>query len=103
MLDDDEIAQMKKQIDKEMAEGDIPDPEEEEEKEKEKLSMANQPPAPTPVTVVPGADNPSEMERQKGAEDAKKKKEKKEGYIPTNGDELTEELTRYMAKLNEQD
>ena len=103
MLDDEEIAQMKKQIDKEMAEGDIPDPEEEEEKEKEKIAMANQPPEPTPVTVVPGTDNPSEMERQKDAEDAKKKKEKKEDYIPTNSDELTEELTRYMARLNEQD
>lgn len=103
MLDDEEIEQMKKQIDKEMAEGDIPDPEEEEEKEKEKIAMANQPPAPTPVTVVPGTDNPSEMERQKDAEDAKKKKEKKEDYIPTNSDELTEELTRYMARLNEQD
>ena len=103
MLDDEEIVQMKKQIDKEMAEGDIPDPEEEEEKEKEKIAMANQPPAPTPVTVVPGTDNPSEMERQKDAEDAKKKKEKKEDYIPTNSDELTEELTRYMARLNEQD
>ena len=103
MLDDEEIVQMKKQIDKEMTEGDIPDPEEEEEKEKEKIAMANQPPAPTPVTVVPGTDNPSEMERQKDAEDAKKKKEKKEDYIPTNSDELTEELTRYMARLNEQD
>ena len=103
MLDDEEIVQMKKQIDKEMAEGDIPDPEEEEEKEKEKIAMANQPAAPTPVTVVPGTDNPSEMERQKDAEDAKKKKEKKEDYIPTNSDELTEELTRYMARLNEQD
>ena len=102
MLDDEEIVQMKKQIEKEMAEGDLPDPEEEEEKEKEKLAMANQPPAPTPVTVVPGADNPSEMERQKDAEDAKKKKEKKEDYIPTHEDELTEELTRYMAKINEQ-
>ena len=103
MLDDEEIAQMKKQIDKEMAEGDIPDPEEEEEKEKEKIAMANQPPAPTPVTVVPGADNPSEMERQKAAEKAKADKEKKEEYIPSNNDELTEELTRYMARLNEQD
>lgn len=103
MLDDEEIVQMKKQIDKEMAEGDIPDPEEEEEKEKEKIAMANQPPAPTPVTVVPGTDNPSEMERQKDAEDAKKKKEKKEGYVPSQEEELTEELTRYMARLNEQD
>ena len=99
MLDDEEIAQMKKQIDKEMAEGDIPDPEEEEEKEKEKIAMANQPPAPTPVTVV---EPKSEMERQKEAEKAKADKEKKEEYIPTHEDELTEELTRYMARLNEQ-
>jgi hypothetical protein len=40
MLDDEEIVQMKKQIEKEMAEGEIPDPEEEEEKEKEKIAMA---------------------------------------------------------------
>lgn len=99
MLDDEEIAQMKKQIDKEMAEGDIPDPEEEEEKEKEKIAMANQPPAPTPVTVV---EPKSEMERQKEAEKAKADKEKKEEYIPSHEDELTEELTRYMARLNEQ-
>lgn len=100
MLDDEEIAQMKKQIDKEMAEGDIPDPEEEEEKEKEKIAMANQPPAPTPVTVV---EPKSEMERQKEAEKAKADREKKEEYIPTGEDELLEEMTRYMNKLNEQD
>ena len=99
MLDDEEIAQMQKQIDKEMAEGDIPDPEEEEEKEKEKIAMANQPPAPTPVTVV---EPKSEMERQKEAEKAKADKEKKEGYVPSQEEELTEELTRYMARLNEQ-
>lgn len=100
MLDDEEIAQMKKQIEKEMAEGDIPDPEEEEEKEKEKIAMANQPPAPTPVTVV---EPKSEMERQKEAEKAKADREKKEEYIPTGEDELLEEMTRYMNKLNEQD
>jgi len=99
MLDDEEIVQMKKQIEKEMAEGEIPDPEEEEEKEKEKIAMANQPPAPTPVTVV---EPKSEIERQKEAEKKKNDKEKKETYIPTNSDELTEELTRYMARLNEQ-
>jgi hypothetical protein len=99
MLDDEEIALMQKQIDKEMAEGDIPDPEEEEEKEKEKIAMANQPPAPTPVTVV---EPKSEMERQKEAEKAKADKEKKEGYVPSQEEELTEELTRYMARLNEQ-
>jgi hypothetical protein len=100
MLDDEEIIQMKKQIEKEMAEGDIPDPEEEEEKEKEKIAMANQPPAPTPVTVV---EPKSEMERQKEAEKAKADREKKEEYIPTGEDELLEEMTRYMNKLNEQD
>jgi hypothetical protein len=99
MLDDEEIVQMKKQIEKEMAEGEIPDPEEEEEKEKEKIAMANRPPAPTPVTVV---EPKSEIERQKEAEKKKNDKEKKETYIPTNSDELTEELTRYMARLNEQ-
>ena len=46
----------------------------------------------------------SETERQKDAEDAKKKREKKqESYIPSHEDELIEEMTRYMAKMNEQD
>jgi len=30
------------------------------------------------------------------------KKEKKEAYIPTGEDELMEEMTRFMSKLNEQ-
>ena len=60
----------------------------------------NAPPEPTPVRVV---EQPkSETERQKDAEDAKKKKEKKEAYIPTGEDELMEEMTRFMSKLNEQ-
>lgn len=59
----------------------------------------NAPPEPTPVRVV---EPKSETERQKDAEDAKKKKEKKEAYIPTGEDELMEEMTRFMSKLNEQ-
>jgi len=96
MFTDDDIEKMQKDIDKEISAGDIPDPEEEAAAEAE---AQNAPPEPTPVQVV---EPKSEAERQKDAEDAKKKKEKKEeAYIPTVEDELIEEMTRYMSKLNE--
>jgi len=96
MFTDDDIEKMQKDIDKEISAGDIPDPEEEAAAEAE---AQNAPPEPTPVQVV---EPKSEAERQKDAEDAKKKKEKKEeAYIPTSEDELIEEMTRYMSKLNE--
>jgi len=96
MFTDDDIEKMQKDIDKEISAGDIPDPEEEAAAEAE---AKNAPPEPTPVQVV---EPKSEAERQKDAEDAKKKKEKKEeAYIPTVEDELIEEMTRYMSKLNE--
>jgi len=96
MFTDDDIEKMQKDIDKEISAGDIPDPEEEAAAEAE---AKNAPPEPTPVQVV---EPKSEAERQKDAEDAKKKKEKKEeAYIPTSEDELIEEMTRYMSKLNE--
>jgi len=79
-LSDDDIEQMRKEIDGEIKSGEVPDPEEPEEKEPPQEQK------PMPVKVVP--DEPEE---------------KKERYIPSNNDELTEELTRYMAKLNEQD
>lgn len=85
---DEDIDQMKKQIDKEEKSGEIPD---EEEKAAEKQPAE---PKPVPVEVVPPK---SEIERQK-----EKEAEKQERYIPTHEDELTEELTRYMARLNEQ-
>ena len=66
--------------------GDLPDPEEEREREAEKAAQAA---APTPVTVVPP--------------DEEKPEKKEEQWIPSNEDELLEELTRYMAKANEQD
>ena len=63
-------------------------------KYKEEEEKQAQEPKPVPVQVVP---DKSETERQKEAE-----KKKEERYIPTVGDDLTEELTRYMVKLNEQ-
>jgi len=97
MFSDDDIEKMQKDIDKEISAGDIPDPEEVAAAEAE---AKNAPPEPTPVQVV---EPKSETERQKDAEDAKKKKEKKEeAYIPTGEDELMEEMTRFMSKLNEQ-
>ena len=73
MLDEDDLKDMKKQIDKETAAGEIPDEEEEEEQDAP-------PSAPKPET-------PQNQER----------------YIPSQEDELLEEMTRYMANLNEQD
>ena len=80
-LSDDDMEQMRKEIDGEIKSGEVQDPKEPEEEE--------QPPEPKPmpVKVVPD-DEP---------------KEKKERYIPTAEDELLEEMTRYIAKVNEQD
>ena len=80
-LSDDDMEQMKKEMEGEISSGEVPDPQEPEEEEPAPEQK------PMPVKVVPD-DEP---------------KEKKERYIPSNNDELTEELTRYMAKLNEQD
>ena len=83
-LSDDDMEQMKKEIDGEIASGEVDDPQEEPEEEPKEQK-------PVPVQVVP--EKPKE----------EKPEPKKERYIPSNNDELTEELTRYMAKLNEQD
>lgn len=96
---DEDIEKMKKEIQEEIADGDLPDPEEEAEKEAERQAAAN---APQPVTVVdpePAAKEkpPTEAEKQK-----KKETAKKEQYIPSQEDELLEEMTRYMARINEQ-
>jgi len=89
-LSDEDIKQMKKEIDGEEKSGEIPD---QEERETEKQPAESKP---VPVEVVPPK---SEIERQKEKEAEKPKQER---YIPTHEDELTEELTRYMARLNEQ-
>jgi hypothetical protein len=77
MMSDEDIKEMKKQIDDEEKSGEIPDEEEQE-------APPEEAPKPVPVQVVPD------------------EKEKQERYIPSHEDELTEELTRYMARLNEQ-
>ena len=83
-MSDEDIEDMKKQIDQEEKSGELPDPDEEEEKVPQEAK-------PVPVQVVP--DTPKKEEEPK---------EKKEKYTVSNEDELTEELTRYMARLNEQ-
>ena len=90
LMDEEEIEDMKKQIDKEEKSGEIPDAEERAEAEAE--APAN--PKPVPVQVVPDS-----APEKKPEEEPKKKEEQ---YVPSNSDELAEELTRYMAKLNEQ-
>lgn len=77
-LSEEDMKDMQKQIDAEISAGDIADEEEE---------PAPQEQAPAPVTVV----------------EPEKPKEKKEKYIPSQEDELLENMTRYMSKLNEQD
>jgi hypothetical protein len=89
-LSDDDIEQMKKEMEGEISSGEVDDPKEEPEDEQPKEQK------PVPVQVVP--EKPKE---DKPKED--KPEPKQERYIPSNSDELTEELTRYMAKLNEQD
>jgi hypothetical protein len=91
-LTEEDIETMRKEIDGEIKSGEVKDPEEEEEEKKEQK--------PVPVQVVPEKPPESEAERQKKAE---KEKEKQERYIPSVEDELLEEMTRYMAKVNEQD
>ena len=83
---DEEAELMDKQINKEVDDGDIPDSAEKEDEEEKEKSPAQ----PTPVNLVVNPDQVSKEESVKK-------------YIPSNADELTEELTRYMAKLNEQD
>lgn len=89
-LDEDEINAIQKQMDKEDNEGAI-DTEE---------IPSNEPPA-APEAPVSPQSSPINI-NVNGGEVDKKKPEKKEHYIPTHEDELTEELTRYMAKINEQ-
>lgn len=79
---DEESELMDKQINKETESGELPEPPEEKEEPKQQSQ---------PVNLVV----------QQPPEDKKEESVKK--YIPSNSDELTEELTRYMAKLNEQD
>jgi len=82
---DDDMEEIQKEIDGEISSGEVEDPNAEPEEEQPKEQK------PVPVQVVP--EKPKE----------EKPEPKQERYIPSNNDELTEELTRYMAKLNEQD
>ena len=82
---DDEIAEMQKQI-----EGEEPALDQEEEPPQEETPPA---PAPAPVTINVGG----------GKTEKEKSSDKKEQYVPTQEDELLENMTRFMSKLNEQD
>ena len=88
-MNDDDIDKMQKDMAKEEASGEYEGDEQDEAPPQEQK--------PVPVEVVPAkTEADKEKEKKKEAEKAEEK------YIPTNADELTEELTRYMAKLNEQ-
>ena len=80
-MSEEDMNDMKKQIGDEESSGEIPEPEEEPEAPKEK-----EPPVPKPEPKPePTPEEP------------------KEKYIPSQEDELLEEMTRYMARINEQD
>lgn len=85
-LSDDEIEDMQKEMEGE--EPALPAPGEMEPEEE----PAAEPP--------PAAPKPAEVNINVNGGEPKKKKE--ETYIPTQEDELLEEMTRYMAKINEQ-
>jgi len=89
-LDDDEIEEMLKQI-----EGEDPPEPPEGEQEKEEEPAPEPAPAPAPVTInVSGNGDVDKKETEK--------KKKQEKYIPSHEDELLEEMTRYMNKINEE-
>jgi hypothetical protein len=50
-----------------------------------------------------GSEETPEPKEKPEAEPEAEEEPKQEKYIPTHEDELTEELTRYMARINEQD
>jgi hypothetical protein len=84
-LSDDEIEDMQKEMEGE--EPALPAPDE-MEPEKEPAAEPSAAPKPAEVNINVNGGEP--------------KKKKEEKYIPTQEDELLEEMTRYMAKINEQ-
>ena len=93
-LSAEDIEEVKTQIDGEIDAGEVPDPmEPEPEPEPEEEEPKPEPPK-TPPQQVHINVNGGKPES---------KKNKKEQYVPSQEDELVEELTRYMAKANEQD
>jgi len=81
-LSDEDIEEMKKQMEEDPG----------EEPDEEQPSPA--PKEPVPVQVVPDKPEP----KTDGGEERKE-----EHYIPSQEDELLEEMTRYLSKINEQD
>ena len=91
-MDDDEIKEVQKQMEGEDNEGGM---------DAEEPAAADGPPeapaAPESPQAAPININVN------GGEVEKKKTDKKETYIPSQEDELLENMTRFMSKLNEQD
>jgi len=82
---DNDIENIKKDMEGEISAGEVPDPMAEPEEPEQEAPPPEPKPAPQQVHInVNGA------------------KPKKEQYIPSHEDELIEELTRYMANINEQ-
>lgn len=77
-LSDDDMEEMQKQIDNESDSGEV---------DLDRM----------------GSEETPEPKEKPEAEPEAEEEPKQEKYIPTHEDELTEELTRYMARINEQD
>ena len=91
---DDDIAKMQKDIKKELGTGEIDDPAKVEDPKQSPVNPINKVPEEEPVEKKPAVEKKPDTEEEK---------KKEESYIPTQEDELVEELARYMAKINEQD
>ena len=91
---DDDIAKMQKDIKKELGTGEIDDPAKVEDPKQSPVNPINRVPEEEPVEKKPAVEKKPDTEEEK---------KKEESYIPTQEDELVEELARYMAKINEQD
>jgi len=85
-----DIQNITKQIEGEIEAGEVPDPMELPEPEEEEPKPEPPKPQPQQVHINVNGTKPET------------KKDKKEKYLPSQEDELLEEMTRYMAKINEQ-
>lgn len=85
-LSEDDIKEMEKEIGGEIKSGEIDDPDEVEQPKQSPVNQA-----------------PEKLKDKEEKEQETKPEPKQERYIPSAEEELIEEMTRYMAKVNEQD
>ena len=85
-LSEEDIKEMEKEIGGEIKSGEIDDPDEVEQPKQSPVNQA-----------------PEKLKDKEEKEQETKPEPKQERYIPSAEEELIEEMTRYMAKVNEQD